>query len=304
MGHLVIPDTQCLPRVGGAAPHNYWMHLLLIHVRDGMWITVDPDLAVVMEDLSEDEVIPFPRAMGYPVEGFPLRVFEDLTDVQIALPLFRATINYWLATANVKTSGSSVGLGAALPIGSAGSGTASSSVGAGSPLGPGVHVDSSACDESPSNVALSLAATRINLEPLGFLGPFLESHGLDTRSTVSFSLRYDFFMLDMLGVHDRNDMFDSSAAEDLWSRIRQQMRAVRTNPKNPDLECVSACMRQADVAFGIVATPTFDKYIAETQKTEAQFWKEDKLRREEIAAHSQRRNMKNGKGDPKGTAAE
>ena len=67
MGHLVIPDTQCLPRVGGAAPHNYWMHLLLIHVRDGMWITVDPDLAVVMEDLSEDEVIPLARARAYPV---------------------------------------------------------------------------------------------------------------------------------------------------------------------------------------------------------------------------------------------
>ena len=77
------------------------------------------------------------------------------------------------------------------------------------------------------------------------------------------------------------------------------MRAIRTNPKAPDYSALGAYMRHADESFGLVATPTFDKYVTETQRTQAQFWKQDRLYKEETVAASKKKSKKK-KGEGKG----
>ena len=84
--------------------------------------------------------------------------------IAIALPLSRNVVDDWLTAAlGLKGCvGTSVGAGPSPP------GTASPLTSVTSPPAPGVNIDQSTFDGSPSIVELSLAATKSQQEPLGF----------------------------------------------------------------------------------------------------------------------------------------
>ena len=58
-------------------------------------------------------------------------------------------------------------------------------------------------------------------------------------------------------------------------------------------------MRHAEEAMGNVATPAFDRYIAGTQQVQAQFWKQNRLYREELAGSNKDKKDKKDKKDAK-----
>ena len=78
-----IPESQVLVAMEGAV-EGFWHHLLLGRIRDAVWITVDPYLKVVAEDLSNEDVIPLARAPAFPRPGRPFLALDDLSDPQLA----------------------------------------------------------------------------------------------------------------------------------------------------------------------------------------------------------------------------
>ena len=217
----------------------------------------------------------------------------------LARGLFRHAVNDWLESASQKAS-FSVSLPPPTTDWLALGKVATASAGAqGSVLAPSIVPDATVFEGTASIVELCTAMTRSNMEPLAFVNQFLETNGIDTKSATAFSLRYDFFSLYLMSVVDRYDCFQSATAEHLSRRILQQMRASRENPKNPDYSSHGGYMRHAEEAMGNVATPAFDRYIAGTQQVQAQFWKQNRLYREELAGSNKDKKDKKDKKDAK-----
>ena len=82
-----------------------------------------------------------------------------------------------------------------------------------------------------------------------------------------------------MAVVDRSDCFQVASAEHLSRRILQQIRAIRDNQKAPKYESLSSHMQHADETLGIVAIPITDQFIKDTQKVQAQFWKQSRFHR-------------------------
>ena len=224
-----------------------------------------------------------------------------------AVPLFRGTVDEWLVMAVTRAAGSAGAAGAALFTASVGlgagpsTGAASSSLAICADCHAGVCVDASLSEWSLSSGEPLLPVKESTFLRLGFLCQFLESHGLDTRSTVSFSIRRDFFLLHLITVHDGNVVFQSPSAEDLSRRILLQIRA-----KNPDFVAPLTWIRDGDEALETVAIRALDRYVTETQKTLALFEEQERIRRAEVAAYNKKRDKKDGRDkiDCKGCAGD
>ena len=55
---LDIVETQCLIRMDGEGAVHYWAHILLVRLRKALWITYDPNLDIVVDNLAQEEVVP------------------------------------------------------------------------------------------------------------------------------------------------------------------------------------------------------------------------------------------------------
>ena len=61
MSHDVAEKQVLIGMVG--EPQGYWLHLLMLRLDSARWVTVDPHMEMVVEDLSGEELIPVPRLL-------------------------------------------------------------------------------------------------------------------------------------------------------------------------------------------------------------------------------------------------
>ena len=83
MKTLDIPEAQVLIGMTDA-DEEYLHHILLGRIREAVWITVDPQLKVVVEDLSNEEVVPLGRDVEFPMPSRPYLALDDLSEAQMA----------------------------------------------------------------------------------------------------------------------------------------------------------------------------------------------------------------------------
>lgn len=123
--------------------------------------------------------------------------------------------------------------------------------------------------------------TGSGLEPQDYIEKLITSSGVNPKGGTAIELRVLFFGLNLLGVHDRLNLPKLSGAEHLGRRAVQILKAIRKNPKNPDFEGLDLFLRHMEGGTATTRTPKFDKFLSETQKTEAAVSKQIRLAREE-----------------------
>ena len=74
-----VAEKQVLIRMEGE-PQGYWLHLLMLRLDNARWVTVDPQMEMVVEDLSGEELIPVPRASPLPAAGRPYLVHDPIDE--------------------------------------------------------------------------------------------------------------------------------------------------------------------------------------------------------------------------------
>ena len=68
-----------------------WHHLLLQRLDGARWITCDPHMEVVVEDLTGERVVPLARNAAFPLQGRPFLALPVLTDAMLANVRAQAT---------------------------------------------------------------------------------------------------------------------------------------------------------------------------------------------------------------------
>ena len=127
------------------------------------------------------------------------------------------------------------------------------------------------------------------LEPQAFAEHFIITHGLQTRGSVAVEFRCLVFGLLSLAVVDRLNLPRLATAEHLSRRWLQLMKAIKRNNKSPDFEGLDGYLLHLGGSQIGVRTPAFDRWIMESQKTEAFIMKQARLVREEEAAKNQQK---------------
>ena len=94
---------------------------------------------------------------------------------------------------------------------------------------------------------------------------------------------------------DRLNVTALAGVEHMARRVLQIQRAVKKNAKAPDFDSLDSYMRHTADASGAAQCPTFEKHIAELQKTEATVAKSLRLAREEQTEEGQRVKAKTEK---------
>ena len=80
---LDIEDRQVLIDVDGSSGGaHYELHILLAKIRDTVWVTVDSDLVITVEELLGRILIPLARDSPLPIEGRPFLLPHALTEAQ------------------------------------------------------------------------------------------------------------------------------------------------------------------------------------------------------------------------------
>ena len=79
---LDIGERQVLVGMDDEA-EEYWHHLLLVRISDSRWVTCDPQLSIVAEDLAGEEIIPLSRLSAFPVVGRPLLALDLLDEAAL-----------------------------------------------------------------------------------------------------------------------------------------------------------------------------------------------------------------------------
>ena len=144
------------------------------------------------------------------------------------------------------------------------------------------------------------------LEPPAVTAAWETNSGVNPKSGLAFEHKVIMFTLWIMACRDRLDLFHSAAAEHLCRRLLQIERAVKKCPKAPEFAGLESVMEHVQDGTSSMVTPEFDKALAERQRTEAQFLKQDRLSREEAAHLETSRKAKakaKGKGGKGGDAA-
>ena len=76
-------EKQVLIGMDGEA-ETMWHHLLLQRLDGARWITCDPHMEVVVEDLTGERVVPLARNAAFPLQGRPFLALPVLTDAMLA----------------------------------------------------------------------------------------------------------------------------------------------------------------------------------------------------------------------------
>ena len=90
--------------------------------------------------------------------------------------------------------------------------------------------------------------------------------------------------------------------EHLARRVLSIQKAIKKNPRQPDFSSAGPYTRHMQDTTGNAYTPSFDKFVAEEQKTEALTLKQDRLAREEAEQEESRKKKpkdKKKKGNKK-----
>ena len=132
------------------------------------------------------------------------------------------------------------------------------------------------------------------MEPPGWAAEFFRVSGINTRSTLAISYGHAVGVIWYFVCEDGADPCHFAAMEHLGRWILQIQRAVRKNPKAPDFDGLDEYMRHVNVGAGNVYAPKFDRYMADTMKTQGAFAKAERLNREEAVALA-RKGAKSGK---------
>ena len=122
---------------------------------------------------------------------------------------------------------------------------------------------------------------------------------LSAKSGLAVDFSHHVHSLYLLHCVDRLDGRALATGEHVARRLLQVQRAVRRNPRGPDVEGLEGYMRHSDGASGVALSPAFDKHIAELQKTEATVLKFQRLAREEVDNETTRKKKTDNK-DVKG----
>ena len=86
---LDVPERQILIAMEGEA-ESHWHHVLMTRIDGSRWVTVDPNLDVIVEDLGGEQVIPVTRMSAFPLPGRPFLTFDPMDDVTWAGVRMRA----------------------------------------------------------------------------------------------------------------------------------------------------------------------------------------------------------------------
>ena len=98
--------------------------------------------------------------------------------------------------------------------------------------------------------------------------------------------------------YDQRDVTNNASDENLVRRLIQLEAAVGRNPLHPDFGGLGLMLTSPVSESGAAQAPSFNHWVADRQKTQAQVMKQARVQREEKQAELRRR--KNPKGDGKG----
>ena len=62
---------------------RYWHHLCLLRVRDALWVTVDPEGDLAVDDISKEQVVPLVPGAPIPAGERPLLMIEKLPESEL-----------------------------------------------------------------------------------------------------------------------------------------------------------------------------------------------------------------------------
>ncbi|CAK0901720.1 unnamed protein product [Prorocentrum cordatum] len=146
----------------------------------------------------------------------------------------------------------------------------------------------SAADEVLSEVAK--AGLELHLYPTWWES----KSGVNPQSSVAREVRLCFDYLRCFQSYDQLNLPALSGVELICRRVIVCQRAVKRNPKNPDSPGFERFLQASFDDSGGLRTSELDKYMAESQKTDATVLKQFRLWQEELEADKKRQAAKPG----------
>ncbi|CAK0803468.1 unnamed protein product, partial [Prorocentrum cordatum] len=140
----------------------------------------------------------------------------------------------------------------------------------------------SAADEVLSEVAK--AGLELHLYPTWWES----KSGVNPQSSVAREVRLCFDYLRCFQSHDQLNLPALSGVESICRRVIVCQQAVERNPKNPDFSGFEGFLQASFDDSGGLRTTEFDKYMAESQKTDATVLEQFRLWQEELEADKKR----------------
>lgn len=101
-------------------------------------------------------------------------------------------------------------------------------------------------------------------------------------------LKHHFTVLWVMVSHDRLDVYNVAACEYVARRIWMIQRAIKRNARSPDFSGLESFLANLMDLSGGIITREFERYVADVQKGEAQFLKQQRLAKEEVEALDER----------------
>ena len=152
--------------------------------------------------------------------------------------------------------------------------------------------------DGPSVVAeVTRSIRESGLEPIAYCHQFVATSGMSAKSSLAMELLYLVTTVYYMCCRDHLDLRNSVAAEHTCRRIVQIQKAVAANPKSPCWEGLGPFMRHCQDSTGVVRAPTFERFVAESNKAEGTYLKQQRLAREEQEAEGKRRGKNGKKGE-------
>ena len=140
---------------------------------------------------------------------------------------------------------------------------------------------------------------RSGLEFVGWGLAYLKSSGLGEKAGLAVEFMVHVYTLFYLWCVDLLDGRRLACAEHVARRLLMIQKAVRRCPRQPDFDGLSIYGKHMVDSTGAVVATTFDKFVAESQRNDAQTMKQDRLNREEHEHDQERRKKKNKDKDKK-----
>ena len=116
--------------------------------------------------------------------------------------------------------------------------------------------------------------------------------GIKPTSGIAREHRLLFDILRLFQTYDQFNLLNSAGVEAACRRIIIIQRAVRKNPKAPDFTGLDQFLQSSFDETGGILTSEFDKYMAETQKTNAMVLKQTRLWSEEVGIEKDKQNAR------------
>ena len=151
-----------------------------------------------------------------------------------------------------------------------------------------------------SGAHLGTCTVSSGLEPMGYFGQFVQTSGAAPQAAVVIELGMHFYTFQTMVCVDGLDPGQLASVEHICRRILQLQKAIKRSPRSPDFTSLAPYMMHSAGHSGVIQAPNFEKYVADLDKANAQFLKQNRLAAEERDADNKRKGGRNKKKDEDG----